>query len=34
MALGMIFTSKDFYTEMGDQFKTMVPAFNTKKAKK
>ena len=34
MALGMIFTSKDFYTEMGDQFKAMVPAFNTKKAKK
>ena len=33
MALGMIFTSKDFYTEMGDQFKTMVPAFNTKKSK-
>ncbi len=33
MALGMIFTSKDFYTEMGDQFKSMVPAFNTKKAK-
>ena len=34
MSLGMIFTSKDFYTEMGDQFKAMVPAFNTKKAKK
>ena len=34
MALGMIFTSKDFYTEMGDQFKSMVPAFNVKKAKK
>jgi hypothetical protein len=34
MALGMIFTSKDFYTEMGDQFKAMVPAFNQKKAKK
>ena len=34
MALGMIFTSKDFYTEMGDQVKAMVPAFNTKKAKK
>ena len=33
MALGMIYTSKDFYTEMGDQFKAMVPAFNTKKAK-
>lgn len=34
MALGMIFTSKDFYTEMGDQFKAMVPAFNTKKKSK
>jgi len=34
MALGMIFTSKDFYTEMGDQFKTLVPAFNTKKKSK
>ena len=33
MALGMIFTSKTFYDEMGDRFKTMVPAFNTKKAK-
>ena len=33
MSLGMIYTSKDFYTEMGDQFKAMVPAFNTKKAK-
>ena len=33
MALGMIYTSKDFYTEMGDQFKAMVPALNTKKAK-
>jgi hypothetical protein len=32
MALGLIFSSKDFYTEMGDQFKSMVPAFN-KKAK-
>ncbi len=30
MALGMIFTSKDFYTEMGDQFKAMVPALNKK----
>jgi hypothetical protein len=34
MALGMIFTSKDFYTEMGDQFKAMVPAFNTAKSTK
>jgi len=33
MSLGMIFTSKDFYTEMGDQFKSMVPAFNTTKTK-
>jgi len=33
MALGMIFTSKDFYTEMGDQVKAMVPAFNKKKSK-
>jgi hypothetical protein len=33
MSLGMIFTSKDFYTEMGDQVKAMVPAFNVKKAK-
>ena len=33
MALGMIFTSKDFYTEMGDQFKAMVPAFKTNKTK-
>lgn len=32
MSLGLIFSSKDFYTEMGDQFKSMVPAFN-KKAK-
>jgi len=30
MALGMIFSSKDFYTEMGDQFKAMVPALNKK----
>jgi hypothetical protein len=34
MALGMIFTSKDFYTEMGDQVKAMVPAFNTAKSAK
>ena len=33
MSLGLIFTSKDFYTEMGDQFKAMVPAFNVKKTK-
>jgi hypothetical protein len=33
MALGMIFTSKDFYTQLADQYKAMVPAFNQKKAK-
>jgi hypothetical protein len=33
MALGLIFSSKEFYSEMGDQFKSMVPAFNLKKAK-
>ena len=33
MAMGLIFSSKDFYTEMGNQFKAMVPAFNQKKAK-
>ena len=33
MALGMIFTSKSFYDEMGDQFKAMVPAFKANKAK-
>jgi hypothetical protein len=33
MALGMIFTSKDFYTQLADQYKAMVPAFNTTKAK-
>ena len=34
MALGMIFTSKDFYTEMGNHYKAMVPAFNTAKSTK
>jgi hypothetical protein len=34
MSLGMIFTSKDFYTEMGDQVKAMVPAFNIAKSAK
>jgi len=34
MSLGMIFTSKTFYDEMGDQFKAMVPAFNAKKKSK
>lgn len=33
MALGMIFTSKEFYSQMADQYKAMVPALNTKKAK-
>ncbi len=33
MALGIIFTSKDFYTQLADQYKAMVPAFNVKKAK-
>ena len=33
MALGMIFTSKDFYTQLADQYKAMVPAFNTTKSK-
>ena len=34
MALGMIFTSKDFYTQLADQYKTMVPAFNIAKSAK
>ncbi len=34
MALGMIFTSKDFYTELADQYKAMVPAFNSIKSAK
>ena len=33
MAMGMIFTSKDFYTQLADQYKAMVPSFNQKKAK-
>ena len=33
MALGMIFSSKEFYSEIGDQVKALVPALNTKKAK-
>jgi hypothetical protein len=33
MALGMIFTSKDFYTQLADQYKAMIPAFNTAKSK-
>jgi hypothetical protein len=34
MALGMIFTSKDFYTQLADQYKQMVPAFNIAKTAK
>jgi hypothetical protein len=34
MALGMIFTNKDFYTQLADQYKAMVPAFNTAKSAK
>ena len=34
MALGMIFTSKDFYTEVSNQYKAMVPAFNIAKSTK
>ena len=34
MALGMIFTSKDFYTQLADQYKAMVPVFNTAKTAK
>ena len=30
MSLGMIFTSKEFYTELADQYKSLVPAFNKK----
>lgn len=33
MSLGLIFTSKEFYSQLADQYKTMVPAFNTKKSK-
>ncbi len=34
MALSMIFTSKDFYTQLADQYKAMVPAFNIAKSAK
>ena len=34
MALGMIFTSKDYYTQLADQYKAMVPAFKTAKSAK
>ena len=33
MAMGMIFSSKEFYTQLADQYKAMVPAFNTAKSK-
>ena len=33
MALGLIFSSKDFYSDLADQYKAMFPALNTKKAK-
>jgi hypothetical protein len=33
MALGMIFTSKEYYSQLAEQYKAMVPAFNTNKAK-
>jgi hypothetical protein len=33
MALGLIFSSKEFYSQIADQYKAMVPAFNTTKAK-
>jgi hypothetical protein len=33
MALGMIFTSKEYYSDLADQYKNLVPAFTTKKAK-
>lgn len=33
MALGMIFSSKEFYSQLADQYKALVPAFNTTKAK-
>ena len=34
MALGLIFTSKEFYSQLADQYKAMVPAFNTAKSAK
>ena len=34
MSLGLIFTSKEFYSQLGDQYKAMVPAFNTAKSAK
>ena len=34
MSLGLIFTSKEFYSQLADQYKAMVPAFNTTKSSK
>ena len=34
MSLGLIFTSKEFYSQLADQYKTMVPVFNTAKSAK
>jgi len=33
MSLGMIFMSKEYYTGLADQFKTLTPSFNATKAK-
>ena len=33
MAMGLIFSSKEFYSQLADQYKAMVPSFNQKKAK-
>ena len=30
MSLGLIFTSKEYYTELADQFKAIVPSFKAK----
>ena len=32
-SLGLIFSSKEFYSDLADQYKAMVPSFNVKKAK-
>ena len=32
-SLGLILSSKEFYSDLADQYKAMVPAFNVKKAK-
>ena len=33
MSLGLIFSSKEFYTGLAEQFKALTPSVNTKKAK-